>query len=429
MKKTIDFSDFTVYNITNINKKYGFRIALIYPDGSRKITQRSGFTTKREAENERNKIIVELSNGFFLNNEKIILKDFLNKWLEKEIKQNKAANTYITFKNIITKYINPSIGNIDLKLLNRSHIQRLYRYSAKEFKSIVEMTKSVINIALNYAVKNNYIELNIAENVDIPKTKIQKQNSDATVVRKVLTEKEIKRLIINSKDTPIYLYILFASLMGLRISEIRGLKHSDVNYINQTLNIQRQLGRNENNRDNIKPGKITKQEIPLKTYSSYREIPIPDIIFEEIIKSRKIYERNRRRRINDKTTPFYDGEFICCSTYGNPRSNTFHYKHFKKLLIKNNLPDIRFHDLRKSYTTMLIKNNFNPKAVSNLLGHSRDLITIDVYTSKEVLIEEVIEDINHIVDEYVSKDTGDFNTKGDKILISDIQSKLESRYR
>ena len=81
-----------------------------------------------------------------------------------------------------------------------------------------------------------------------------------------------------SKATPIHMQILFAVLMGLRRGEINGLKYSDVDYINRTLKIQRQLGKKPNSKaEDVPPKMLTKQEIKHKTPSSIREIPIPDM--------------------------------------------------------------------------------------------------------------------------------------------------------
>lgn len=75
-------------------------------------------------------------------------------------------------------------------------------------------------------------------------------------------------------------------------------------------------------KEDFKPKTYTKQEIDVKTESSNRVIPIPDILFEAIMEERQKYEKNRKRRIND-TNPFFDGNYICCSTYGKPRSKSF----------------------------------------------------------------------------------------------------------
>lgn len=64
--------------------------------------------------------------------------------------------------------------------------------------------------------------------------------------------------------------------------------------------------------------------------------------------------------------------------YGRPRSKGFHCKYYKRLLAENGLPDICWHDLRSTYCTLLLKEAFNPKAVSKLMGHAKELITMDV---------------------------------------------------
>lgn len=81
-----------------------------------------------------------------------------------------------------------------------------------------------------------------------------------------------------------------------------------------------------------------------------------------------------------RTIRFFDGNYICCSTYGKPRSKDFHWKYFKQLLQENDLPDIRWHDLRATYCTILLKNDFNPKAVSKMMGHANKSIFYNMKT-------------------------------------------------
>lgn len=132
--------------------------------------------------------------------------------------------------------------------------------------------------------------------------------------------------------------------------------------------------------------KNKEQELQLKTFSSKRALPLPDLVFEAIVEERKQYEKNRRRR----GKYFFDGDYICCSIYGKPWSKEFHWKHYKQLLQETGLPDIRWHDLRSTYCTLLLKNNFSPKAVSKLMGHARELITMDVYGDNGNIIAEEI---------------------------------------
>ena len=55
--------------------------------------------------------------------------------------------------------------------------------------------------------------------------------------------------------------MLLNVLMGLRRSEINGVKYSDVDYVNRTLSVQRQLGKKLNGKkEDFVPKTFTKQE-------------------------------------------------------------------------------------------------------------------------------------------------------------------------
>ena len=160
--------------------------------------------------------------------------------------------------------------------------------------------------------------------------------------------------------------------------------------------LRRQLGKKINTKkEDFPPKTFTKQELGLKTPSSYRDIPIPDYVFEAILQQREVYERNKGRR----RSQFQDSGYVCCSNYGKPRSKDFHWKYYKKLLADNNLPDIKWHHLRSTFCTLLLKNNFNPKAVSKLMGHATELITLDVYGDNREIIADCVDEIQPFIDE------------------------------
>ena len=223
--------------------------------------------------------------------------------------------------------------------------------------------------------------------------------------KETLNLEQLKILISSAKNTPIYLYILFAGLMGLRRSEILGLKYSDIDYLHRKLFVQRQLGIDPNkSKDEVAKKQYTKQEIKVKSFSSNRALDIPDIVFEAIQQERKEYEKNMRRRKNDKSNPFRDWDYIVCSSYGNPRSKAFHTEYFKRLLEINNLPNIKFHNLRKTYSTYLLKEKFSGKAISQLMGHASEIITVDVYGDKKNIICESLPSLDAYIEEVIPKD-------------------------
>lgn len=145
---------------------------------------------------------------------------------------------------------------------------------------------------------------------------------------------------------------------------------------------------------------LKKQEITTKTKSSTRVLDIPDIVFNAIIEERKRYEANRRRR----STTFQDLDYIVCSSYGRPRSSCYVSPHHKKLLRENGLPDIRFHDLRHTFATLLLKKDIDLKAISNALGHSKSIISVDVYGDNQQIIADGVEEIIPFIREIMPED-------------------------
>lgn len=149
---------------------------------------------------------------------------------------------------------------------------------------------------------------------------------------------------------------------------------------------------------------LTKQEVRLKTISSKRYLDIPDIVYNAILEEREKYEKNRRRRINDKHNSFMDSNYVCCSTYGKPRARGFIFNYFEEIKKKNNLPDLPWHKLRTTYTTILVKNDFSMKAISLLLGHSSEIITFENYTDKNEIICECLNDLEPFIESVLPKD-------------------------
>jgi integrase len=47
------------------------------------------------------------------------------------------------------------------------------------------------------------------------------------------------------------------------------------------------------------------------------------------------------------------------------------------MLKQEGLPLVRFHDLRHTHATLMLKKGVHPKIVSDRLGHSRISITLD----------------------------------------------------
>ena len=293
LQNYIDWNVQSVFKRIDRNK-YAYRVVLFYGDGTKQVRLCSGFATKKEAEEARKLTIGRLVNGTYIVNDRVKVKDFLEYWLEYDIRKRvQSNNTYVTYSNIAKKHIIPFLGSKKLTEINRGDIYRLYQDRAGYSKYIARLVKTVMNVSFQYALKRKLLSANPAEGIDLPKSMGTKPYHTRNIdTAKTLNMEQILKLLEASKDTPIHMQILFNVLMGLRRQEINAVKYSDVDYINRTLSVERQLGKKLNREPyGVEEKLTTKSELPLKTSSSQRKLPIPDYVFEAImITSRNLNE-------------------------------------------------------------------------------------------------------------------------------------------
>jgi integrase len=79
--------------------------------------------------------------------------------------------------------------------------------------------------------------------------------------------------------------------------------------------------------------------------------------------------------------PRQDHDLVFSTELGTPLNRHNLCQHsFKPLLEKTGLPCIRFHDLRHTCATLLLKGGVHRMIVQELLGHPTKAITLAIYT-------------------------------------------------
>lgn len=401
-----EYISFEVKNVKKIKGHFGFIVVLNYNDDLTKTQQHAGFLTKEEANREREITIGRLHERKYLVYDTVLFKDYIRHWLDDIIKSRVGSyNTYYNYNSVVCNHIIPVLGNKMMKMINTADIVRLYRKAGEYSKSVAEQVRTIIKTCLGYAVKEKAVAVNVALGVRMPKSLTIGNYHTRTIESKnTLTLEQVKKLIEGSKGSKIHLMILFNVVMGLRCSEIIGIKYSDIDFVEQKLTVRRQLGRDiKKNDSELDVKTYTKQEIATKTPSSVRTIDIPDIVYDAILEQRKLYEASKSRR----SKYFLDLDYVCCSSYGRPRSKNFHFQHFKKLLKDLELPNVRWHDLRGTCATILLLNGMSPKAIAENLGHASEIVTIDNYIDKSKLSVVKLDRLDSFIAAVVPMDNND----------------------
>ncbi len=114
-----------------------------------------------------------------------------------------------------------------------------------------------------------------------------------------------------------------------------------------------------------------------KTKSSMRTLPLVPVFKEKLLKVKE--QQAEYRRVCGKC---YDNrylEYICVDEMGTLISSHYLTAAFPKLLDKNELRRIRYHDLRHSCASLLLANGVPMKQIQEWLGHSDFSTTANVY--------------------------------------------------
>ena len=242
----MEYIDWKISGVMKLKNCFGYRVTLVLSDGTKKVQQKSGYRNMKDAQQGRDLAVAQLHSNSYVTDNVVTVRDFFTEWLETVIKIRCKASTYSSYYYTLKNHIYPHIGGVKLTELNKSHILHLYRIVGTTYKSSAEQCRVILKTGLRYAKQNQLISINPAKDVLIPKDiyKAKPYHAINLNVQRTLTEEQLSLLIDKSRGTKIYLFILFAGLMGLRKSEILGLKYSDIDFQQKTIHIQRQLGRN-----------------------------------------------------------------------------------------------------------------------------------------------------------------------------------------
>jgi integrase len=339
-------------------------------NGKRKQKWFSGYKTKKEAEKALANIIDKIEKNQYFDVENISLKDYLFYWLKNYAKKNVAESTYKRYEEFSNRII-AFLGNIDLNKLKPIHLQTFYSKLSEEehlSNSTILKIHRMLHLALKHAVGWQMMYNNPSDAVTPPRAKkidIKVWDSD--------TSNKFLEFIKNEK---IYLPVLLALHTGMREGEISALKWENVDlekgYIYVVANMQ------------YLKGKLTLKEP--KTKKSIRNIALMDSTI-------KALEKYKKEQLQNKLllgSEYKDNDFVCTHENGEPLNPQYISKRFliyekayKKIQEENNetpIEIIRFHDLRHTHATLLLKAGVNPKIVSERLGHASVSITLDIYS-------------------------------------------------
>ena len=327
-------------------------------DGRRKFRTVYGQTIK-EVEKKSRELVNQIDIGINLIDE-LTVREWSEIWL-KTFKVDIANNTFVRYAGIVRNQINPVIGDMPLEKVRIHIVQRLINSLIGEYSpASVKKTKDVLHQMFQQAVHSQYIPINPAENIAVPK---HFQNDREVIPAR--HKKEIERFCEKYKHGAFIMTLLYT---GMRRGEILALTVRDIDFENGMINVDKAV-EFICNHPNVK--------VP-KTPKSIRKIPI----LNPLIPYLKILTAGKSK--DDLLFPGYDGELYTKSSVQRlfRAFNRDYNNYINRYREEDDYELVHFtmHQFRHTFCTMLYEADVDVKTAQEILGHNSVTVTLDIYT-------------------------------------------------
>jgi len=299
------------------------------------------------------------------------LQVWLNEYLEKYKKNELKKTTYGSYVAVCNKHIAGSkLGNMKLDKITADNLQKYYNdkikegYSSKTVRSI----ETIINSGLEMAVRLRII----SENPNLYTTIPKKEKYEAHV----LSREEVQKILKEAKNEELYPIVVTTVFSGLRKGEVMGLLWKQIDFENRKIRVAGSLCRIEGDPDENGVRHAKYEILEPKTKKSIRIIPMLDEVYEAL-------QEQKRRQKADKIKygeEYRDYGFVFANPLGEHLAQRPFMTKYHNFLRKYGITDIRFHDLRHTFASLLIESDVSMKVVQELLGHSTITTSMDIYT-------------------------------------------------
>jgi integrase len=287
-----------------------------------------------------------------------------DQWLPAK-KLHLATSTYRGYERNVHRHIIPTLGRIQLRRLRFQQIEGLYERLLHPAEGQGLSPKTVYEIhlrirgALDDAVRRGLVTRNVAELARAPK-----QRSLQKTEGKAWTDEELRLFLRTAAGHRFFPILWLTAMTGMRRNEVLGLKWPDLDVAKKRIALNRGL---------VAVGYDLHQTRG-KTKTARRCIDLDDTTLT-VLGGWRAFQAAEFTAVgidNDEDWMFTDGN-------GEPIHPHALYQTFRRIVANAGVPTLRFHDLRHTHGSLLIKEGVPVKVVSERLGHAHIAHTIQTY--------------------------------------------------
>lgn len=346
---------------------------------------------ENDAKQKVDKYTKRLDAGLEVGNEKQTIEQLMNYWLFNVLiysRDVKSASFEAHETNYRLYIKNSDIGLLPVYTITSTAIQEFYNSLFKNGKTsskIFDINKSLRSF-FTYCIKKKIISdnpcsLNIIEIPGNGDGEEDEEEEEEKII--VFNDNELKTLVSSldydeNKNNTLNVSIQLALITGIRKGELLGLKRKFVNLdkceikIRNTLKSVKEfeIGTDDSN----KYKRVLKLKPP-KSKSSKRTIPFPKE-FRLILSN---YIKEEEKKYSDLGLKFNEDSLMFTTETCSPIDSRNYLRSWERFLKRINIEYRKFHALRDTYATSLVRRGAKIFEVKELLGHSSIKITEKYY--------------------------------------------------
>ncbi|MEK4305894.1 site-specific integrase [Oceanobacillus sp. FSL K6-0251] len=321
---------------------YYYSVYVDLPNGEKKRFMKRGFKSKKEAKDAE----IDFLYNFDVEDEENLsfgkIADMYLDWYRKRRKES----SYMKIESVVRIHLKPRFEHKKIKDISKRDVIRFHDHLLDNLGvASAKKVHTVLSATLNYAIRLEYLKVNVAREVGNIEMKEPKRLDFWTI-------DEFKQFIQEADELLFRTLFMVLFYGGLRKGEALALTWKDIDFDNNTIDINKTVYHN----------RVTSP----KNESSNRKIKMPQHTMK-LLGELKLQNKNKI-------------DYVVFGEYFNHVSHTTIDRRFEEYIKQSKVKRIRIHDLRHSHASYLINLGNDIQIISKRLGHANTSTTYDIYS-------------------------------------------------
>lgn len=310
---------------------------------------------------------------------------FLLYWLEHIVKPARKPKTYQGYELVCRVHLIPRLGKKRLNKLNGADVRLFLRQvegmclcclhetdarrpvarccaagkccQQRPSARLVQQIHSVLRNALQAAVREELIGRNVAKLVQVAGPEYETDRG--------LSLDQAKQVLAAAAEDRLYALFVLALYLGLRRGELLGLRWTDIDFDDESLEIERALQR--------VAGQL--QEVTPKSRSSRRTVPLIGVCLDAL----RQHQKRQRVECWENGRQWDPAGYVFTSRAGTPIKPDNLRRSWYPIRKAAGVEHVVFHGMRHTCVTLLLNLGVPPHIVREIVGHSDIDVTMTIY--------------------------------------------------